>query len=491
MTALPVHGFDGTLGVVPRIPVEAARLPVERRKVGVYQQRPPSFDSAIKYYTVGSRCTYILATMTNVVLLTLDALRADHLSLYGYGRETTPFLEEVAAEVARFTAAYSASSHTREAVPSLLTGRYPDEAVDNRFRRRADTVAARLREEGFETAGFHSNPFVSRAYGFDQGFDAFYDDLHLGSNRLLALAQRALDKLRSRHYARASEINERSLEWLDSLDGDRPFFLWNHYMDPHGPYEAPAEYQRRFHGETVPKKEGQNLYYRAIDDPESITEAERQRLVDLYDAEIAYSDDRLSEFFDALDSRGLLEESLVVITADHGDAFGEEGYYEHPRYLHDELVHVPLLVTGPGVTPGTVGAPTSTLDVVATVLSTVGHPDPGLPGEDLRDVAAAPDSYAERTVLSQARGEKDDAHVRRFSARSRSTTCFAEYDTESERLDVDCRVRDEANEASRETVEGILRAHVRAHAGGAGETEEESEEVSEEIQDRLSALGYR
>lgn len=434
-----------------------------------------------------------MASANNIILLTLDALRADHLSSYGYDRDTSPFLDDLAAEAIRFERAFSASSHTREAIPSILTGRYPDEAVDNRFQRSADTVAARLKEGGFETAGFHSNPFVSRAYGFEQGFDTFYDDLHLGSNRLLALAQRALDKLRNRHYARGSEINERSLDWLDSLNGDRPFFLWNHYMDPHGPYEAPGEYQRRFHGEAVPKRESTKLYHRAIDDPDSITDAERRRLIDLYDAEIAYSDDQLSGFFDALDRRGLLEDSLVVVTADHGDAFGEDGYYEHPRYLHDGLIHVPLIVDGPDLTRGTVDVPTSTLDIATTILSAVGHPDSSLPGEDLREIAATPGSYAGRTVVSQARGEDADVHVRRFSGRGRTTTCFAEYDTETGGIDIECHADGEVNEEARTTVEEYLRAHIREHAGedGADGDDEAEDGVSGEIEDRLSALGYK
>jgi arylsulfatase len=430
----------------------------------------------------------------NVVLVTLDALRADHLSSYGYERETSPFLDSLETEATRFTRAFSASSHTREAIPSILTGRSPDEAVDDRFRRRADTVAARLREAGFETAGFHSNPFVSRAYGFDQGFDTFYDDLHLGSNRLLALAQRAFDKLRNRHYARASEINERSLDWLDSLEGEQPFFLWNHYMDPHGPYEAPAAYQDRFHGESISSRESTRLYHRAIDDPESITDAEREHLIDLYDAEIAYSDDQLAAFFEALEERDLLEESLIVLTADHGDAFGEHGYYEHPRYLHDELVHVPLFALGPGVTPGAVDPPTSTLDVVETVLSAAGHTDSSLPGEDLREMAAAPDAYAERVVVSQARGEKGDAHLRRFAARSDAGTCFAEYDTRTEEIELEWGAGGESAD-DREAVETYLRRHLEGHVGAAPGEEagdgEEREEVDDEIQDRLSALGYR
>src|SRR6056297_1726457 len=152
----------------------------------------------------------------NVILLSGDALRADHLSCYGYHRETSPVLDELAEESISFTNAYSASSHTREAIPALLTGEYPDVAIGPDYRLATDTVASTLSEEGFATGGFHSNPFVSRAYGFDRGFDEFDDDLHLGQHKLIALAQRALDKFRNRHYARAEEINARSLEWIDS-----------------------------------------------------------------------------------------------------------------------------------------------------------------------------------------------------------------------------------------------------------------------------------
>lgn len=439
----------------------------------------------------------------NIILLTLDALRADHLSSYGYDRTTSPFIDELAADGLQFRNAYSASSHTREAVPAILTGCYPGEAVDDRFQRSADTIAERLRD-GFETAGFHSNPFVSRAYGFDQGFDTFDDDLHLGGNRLFALAQRALDKLRNRHYARAAEINERSLAWLDSLNGDRPFLLWNHYMDPHGPYEAPAEYQRQFHGDVLSRKQSTKLYHRALKNPESITDKERRHLIDLYDAEIAYTDDQLQGFFSALEDRGLLEESLVVITADHGDAFGEHGYYEHPRYLHDELVRVPMILVGSDISPGSIETPTSTLDVVPTILNAVGRTNESLPGEDLLDVAVSPDAYADRTVISQARGENDDSHLRRFAGRGQRTTIFAEYDLETEQVhiedqaDSDSERTSEGGSESRsagDTVEDRLRAHIEEHATGEVDTDEEEdeapEEVNNEIQDRLSALGYK
>ena len=152
-------------------------------------------------------------------------------------------------------------------MPALLTGQYPDEAVDAGYRLTGEPVAARLRQAGFVTGGFHSNPFVSRAYGFDRGFDTFDDDLRFGRNRIVALAQRAFDIARNRNYARADEINERSLRWLDSVaDSGSRFFLWNHYMDVHGPYEPPSGY-REFIAGYPGDRAVQRLYKRAIKIP--------------------------------------------------------------------------------------------------------------------------------------------------------------------------------------------------------------------------------
>lgn len=414
----------------------------------------------------------------HVILLSADALRADHLSCYGYHRETSPVLDELAGESIRFTDAYSASSHTREAVPALLTGEYPDVAVDSNYRLARDTIASTLSEEGFATGGFHSNPFVSRAYGFDRGFDAFDDDLHFGKHKLIALAQRAFDKLRNRHYARAEEINERSLAWLDSLDDDQPFFLWNHYMDTHGPYEPPGEFRGMYTDVDVSDREAQSLYQRAIKKPDSITDDERQLLIDLYDAEIRYNDERIGEFLEALRERELLDRSLLVVTADHGDAFGEHGYYEHPRYLHDELVHVPLLVRPPGGAGGEViETPASTLDVAATVAEAF-----GVSGTwDGRSLLGAVDEG--RTVFSQARGEDGDSHLRRYAARGVPGTCFCERDRETGAVSV--------GECSDGSLRDALETHVSKRARTERDGESGEEDVDEEIERRLEALGYK
>jgi arylsulfatase len=415
----------------------------------------------------------------NVVLLSFDALRADHLGRYGYDRDTSPVLDELARESLIFENAYSASSHTREAVPALLTGRYPDEAVDGDYRLASDSIASTLSDAGFTTAGFHSNPYVSRAYGFGHGFDTFDDDLHLGRNRFVALAQRALDKLRNRHYARADEINQRSLSWLDSLDNDRQMFLWNHYMDTHGPYEPPDDYRTMYADRGLSDREAQSLYQRAISDPESITDSERRLLINLYDAEIRYNDARVGEFLDALRDRNLLRESLLIVTADHGDAFGEHGYYEHPRYLHEGLTRVPLLVRPPGGRGEVVSTPASTLDVTATIEAVINRPSDG-PGTSLLELQGD-----ERAVFAQARREGDDNNHRRYAAYTDTEISRCERDLvdgELKRL-----------EASDAYIWSLLQSHVQERANEKFGTEEDEGEkdMGNEVERRLDALGYK
>jgi len=431
----------------------------------------------------------------NVILLSADALRADHLSCYGYYRETSPVLDELAEESIRFTNAYSASSHTREAVPALLTGKYPDVAIDSKYHLATDAIASTLSEKGFATAGFHSNPFVSRAYGFNQGFDVFDDDLHLGQHKLIALAQRALDKFRNRHYARAEEINERSLEWIDSLDDGQSFFLWNHYMDTHGPYEPPGDYATLYADQGSSGRDAQSLYQRAISDPKSISEAERELLLNLYDGEIRYNDAQIGEFLNELRERNLPEQSLLIVTSNHGDAFGEHGYYEHPRYLHDELTHVPLLVKPPGGRNERVERYVSTLGVASTINNFVCDNsefsllDPSTVDTDT-DVGADPNlgpaagPDGDRSVFSQTRSEH--SHIQRYAVRSNEGAAFCERDTETGAV--------EFTEVTAQSLRSDLEDHVDDRmAVKNGETDiiGDDNKVDEEIEQRLKTLGYK
>jgi len=416
----------------------------------------------------------------NIVLLTADALRADHLGCYGYHRDTSPALDRFASESLRYTNAYSASSHTREAVPAILTGEYPDVAISSDYHLATDTVASMLSEVGFTTAGFHSNPYVSRAYGFDRGFDTFDDDLHLGQHKLIALGQRLLDKLRNRHYARGDEINARSLSWVDSQASHEPFFLWNHYMDTHGPYEPPGEYATLYADRELSGREAQSLYQRAIDDPDSITMDEQQLLVDLYDAEIRYNDKQIGRFLDELRERELLDNSVVIISADHGDAFGENGYYEHPRYLHDEITHVPMIVQPPDGQQGTIETPVSTLDIAGTIEGILGNdPDFSL-ANPIENVEAD-----DRRVFLQARGEDDQSHLRRYALRTESEACFCELDTNTDVI----KHTDTTDPALRPELEAHVDERTRIKNGEQPRTAED--DVDANIERRLNALGYK
>lgn len=440
----------------------------------------------------------------NIIFLSIDALRADHLGAHGYDRETSPFLDKLADQELEFRTAISASSHTREAVPALLSGRYPDVFAANGYRYVPKTVADRLSEVGFRTAGFHSNPYVSRAYGYDSGFDTFDDDLVLGQNRFVALAQRALNKFvlnKGEYHARATEINDRSRSWLDSINDDRPFFLWNHYMDPHGPYNPPAGYT--YADRELSNDEAQTLYQKTIDSPDEIVDEERQLLIDAYDGEIRYLDDQLRVFFDALDDRGLLEESLIVVTADHGDAFGEHGYYTHPRYLHESLLQVPLIVSLPGERGSeTVTTPVSTLDIVPTILEYAGEAETELSREALvnRDGQLV---YDDGVVFASATGEDEHEGIRRFAARGERWKAVLEREIDSGEivsegvydLVEDPREQSELHPKEADSIEFLeeLRSFSASRLDSVDGSEQEkgTQDQSAEIDERLEALGYK
>ncbi|NLV08385.1 sulfatase-like hydrolase/transferase [Halomicrobium mukohataei] len=419
----------------------------------------------------------------NIILLTVDALRFDHLSLYDYEVSTFPKLEPLNDESAHFTRTFSVSSHTREAVPGLLTGQFPDEAVSEGYHLDTETVAEPLRDAGYQTGAFHSNPFSSRAYGFDDSFDTFDDDLYLGNSKLIALAQRLWDKIRNEHYVRAAEINRRSLSWIDNLDRE-PFFLWNHYMDAHGPYEPPETIFKSVHNISKPDINTRKLHRRSINNPESITPQEREQLIELYDAEIRYVHKHISTFLEALEDRDLLASSLVIITADHGEGFGENGYYSHPRYLHDDLTHVPLIVSGPELPSGTYDAPVSTLDIVPTILQAAKETgSEGFPGMSLQNITTNSESMTDRVVFSQTRGEDDESELIRYSARTADDMASLVWDTTDDTFEI----RDETSDST-------LREALHSHASERNKTtarSAEPDELSSDVKERLEVLGYR
>lgn len=410
----------------------------------------------------------------NVVLLSIDALRKDRIN-GDYDREVAPFLSKLADENTEFVNCISTSSHTREAMSSMLTGVYPYKAnkeghipsgaPGGGFHLDGDTVASYL---NVKTGGFHSNPFLSRSFGYGKDWSKFDDDLYLGNSKVLTLLNRFLEKITNRHYSRADKINKKSLKWIDSINSE-DFFLWNHYMDPHGPYQPPKEFKGIYQDDPLTNREAQKLLKKAINNPEEISDSERQSLIDLYDEEIRYTDQRIKDFFDRLKEKEILEETLVIIVGDHGEVFGEEGFYEHGGALTEELVRVPLIIVDGK--DRTVETSTSLVDIVPTVLRLFNSESEDLDGEDLLEIADNPEKFQNRTVFCQE--TKNDNLL--FGCFSKEKLKVLDYNNDE--TSSDSNLGDKVADYARKVQNDV-------------KDSESKDEVEEEVKERLEALGY-
>lgn len=393
-------------------------------------------------------------TEKNIILLVVDALRRDHVSCYGYERETTPFLDEFAEENTKLENFWSTSSHTREAVPSMLTGLYPHKAINEKYELSEESFVEDL---DLESAAFHSNPFISRAYGYEEGFDKFHDGLNKGSNKLLRLGKRLLDKFLDNHYERAEKINNLSLEWIDSQEDG--FFLWNQYMDVHGPYEPPKEFRGTYQENPISDRKSQLLLQKARKNPNKLSDEQHQRLIDLYDEEIRYLDSKIKEFIEGLKESGLYEDSIIIITSDHGEAFGEDGFYEHPRKLSDGLLEIPFICKGLDIDEDITG---SLVDLYS-ILTDSSETD----GDNL--VKASKD----RTVFSQVTEKRSETNT--YGAMRKKDSLYTSC-VPGESIELEGGLgRELSNFISKIDSE---------------EKDENIESKDEEIKERLEALGY-
>lgn len=352
----------------------------------------------------------------NVVLVSVDTLRADRVGLYGSPRATTPNLDRwFSPEHARvYRHSWSTEASTTPSVVSLLTGLLPQQ---HRVRMLVQLVPPELRllpemlPEAWQTAGFVSNMMLtSEASGLGAHFD-HYDDF---------VDQREL--YRGDTFERsAARTTDAVLDWLAPREGgpapaageatprdpDRPLFLWVHYMDPHGPYHPPENWKRTFtHESPLPIDVSRILEYER--EP-GVTDG--LAYVDAYDEEVAYTDSEIGRLLEGLEHALDLDDTLVVFTADHGEAMMEhEFWFRHAVQVYEEMVRVPLMLRGPGVVPGTSDLPTSGTDVAPTVLEAVGLPVVApAPAVDLRTgKGLAPDRivYTEASLSARDGGEQ-------------------------------------------------------------------------------------
>ena len=351
----------------------------------------------------------------NVVVIVLDTLRPDHLGTYGYSLPTSPNLDAWAAGAAVFENAQSAAPWTAPSLVSLFTSLYPsvhnvtEFGAPGQLNERVTTLAEVLKERGYATAAFTEGGYASARLGLDQGISHYVD----------ADAQTAPDEtpLEAKR-GRLRRNLDATLRWLDERDGERPFFLFLQTYETHTPYCAPQEHVQRFAPEWDEAAEHAELARvlerwkaaREIDaaglellishrehcapgndiDATGLDERLREHAVAAldprrlarwrawYDAEIHYADAELARLLQRLGEADLRENTLVVLTSDHGEEFGEHGRFGHGGALHDETLHVVLALRGPGVAPRRVGELVRTVDVMPTLLELLGL-DQGAP----------------------------------------------------------------------------------------------------------------
>jgi arylsulfatase A-like enzyme len=304
------------------------------------------------------------------ILISIDTLRRDHVSAYGYVRPTTPRLDALARRGILAQDAVSTSSWTLPAHLSMLTSVDPGVhgGVDHehRFNARLETLPGALKRAGWATHAVTSHLYVSSAYGLESGFDRL--DFH--------------------QDRRAADVADKAIALLERL-GDRPFFLFLHFYDPHWHYDAPDPFRTMFsegyQGPITGTWQAFKDKTRATTKPEEL-----RHLLALYDGEIRYTDTQLGRILDHLTSSGLERNTLVLLTSDHGEEFLEHGSWEHQKTLYEEVVRIPLIVAGGGVAPRVEKAPTSLLDVAPTILAWAGLPElPGAQGRSLLNASAA------------------------------------------------------------------------------------------------------
>ena len=317
----------------------------------------------------------------NIVLITIDTVRADHFSAYGYGRKTSPRIDEVAAEGTLFVNGWAHAPSTRYSIPAILTGRYPlhvfyDNSVQGwpGLSEKSTTIAELLKARGLFTGAILNYWYFEKSRRIDQGFD-HYDN----TNRRLHKGVARKGPAHSRGSS-SQQQTDKALAFVEQHASER-FFLWVHYYDPHYEYERHPGFESFGDGE-----------------------------VDLYDHEILFTDHHIGRLLDDLRRRGLYDRTVVVITGDHGEGFGEHGIDLHGYHLYAAQTKVPFIIRVPGLAARVVTTPVGHIDIMPTLVNLVGgEPDPAMMGRSLVDlISGSADGDADGYVYQQLSFENNN-----------------------------------------------------------------------------------
>ena len=330
-----------------------------RNKTGAKENSPPATKAK-------------WSRQPNVLLIGIETLRADHVSCLGYSRHTTPTLDNLAKEGVAFSRAIATSSWTIPTVMSVLTSLYPGVHKTTHTQRvlpkGITTLAEILKENGYKTVAFISNPTLDRRCGFSKGFD-LYDDFTVQFDLGLDLFDNSDKGNQNIHTTMTSEaVNRAAIGWLQK-NHRKPFFMFVFYFDPHYDYVPPPPFDTAFD----PNYEG-SVDGRGINSELRKSTRPRQRDLDhiiaLYDGEVLYTDGYVSKLLEKFTEYGILDETLISVFGDHGDEFYEHGSTTHTHTLYNELIHVPLILRWPPEIPKNrrVDVMVSQVDIMPTVL---------------------------------------------------------------------------------------------------------------------------
>jgi arylsulfatase A-like enzyme len=429
----------------------------------------------------------------NVLLITIDTLRADHMGAYGYRRPTSPRLDALARRGVVFDQAYTYWPKTRGSFVGIMTGRFASQTGYGKSHPLLldfnPTLASVLKSAGYETAATVDNPNVAASLGYARGFDRYretWEESGLASE---------MDRTRA--------ITADGVRYLAGAKPDRPFFLWLHYVNPHAPYEPPAPWDKAFLDDEAsrgPRLRPVDGFHDGVPKQWAVPGKTLGWYVAQYDGEIAAVDAEVGSLVEALDASAVRDRTLVVVTSDHGESLGEHGYYfDHGEDLFDPSMRIPLIVAGPGVKAGArAGVLATTLDLVPTLLDAVkvSYP-PDLAGDSLLPATRGEGRPEHRRLQGQNDRNLLGAWDRRFkvvATPSDAGARYALYDRESdpgETRDASGaqpdRARQERRELElfRERIDAQLVKTRRLLEGQSGE-----ERLTPEACERLKAMGY-
>jgi arylsulfatase A-like enzyme len=438
----------------------------------------------------------------NIILVTIDCLRVDRVGAYGYQPSITPCLDQLAASGSFFVDATAQGPGTTFALPAIMNSTYPSPLSGSEGLSAASPpIAVKLQQAGYATAAFVSNPYLRISSGYGRGFDLFDE----GHRRVFAQRlQRGINRLsvplgldlQSPPYPSARKVTTRARTWLAAAS--QPFFLWLHFMDAHWPYNL-RHFTVVLPGDKDKQVTSVDFARRLQDRPDSIRESQVATLQSAYAAGIQYVDRHVRQLMEAVEAQSLLDETWILVTADHGEEFGEHGGFFHTHKLYEELVQVPLIVRFPAGSrvPRRVAQQVRHLDLAPTILDVVGLPPeeayegtsllPLLGGKNGLDLSAISQVFSpERWILAlRHKGWKLILHLLPDSLDVASVELY--------NLQVDPgETRNLAD--SQRPISAALRMQLLAFAATRKEREASTNapktELDQDVLERLRALGY-